>query len=69
MVLSHDAYGEAKFEDGFIKQSTWDTFYKKIRNRLDYVLKNNKINNADTLLKSISKVKMPNSKLEKTTFN
>ena len=66
LVLSYDAYGEAKIEDGLIKRSTWDTFYKKIRNKLDYVLKNNEINNADTLLKTISKVRMPNSKLEKT---
>ena len=65
LVLSYDAYGEAKIEDGLIKRSTWDTFYKKIRNKLDYVLKNNEINNSYTLLKSIPKVKMPNSKLEK----
>ena len=66
LVLSFDAYGEAKIDEKLIKQTTWDSFYKKIRNKLEYVLKNNEVNNADTLLKLISKVRMPNSKLENT---
>ena len=62
LVKSFDVIGEEKITDNKIKQSTWDGFYKKIRNKLIYVLSNNEVNNAKTLLKLLATVEMPNSK-------
>ncbi len=36
LFLSYNAYGKANIEGELIKQSNWDTFYKKIKNKLDY---------------------------------
>ena len=63
LIDSFNFFCKWKVSNG-VKQSTIDGIYKKYKAKLEYVLSNNEVNNAQRLLQLLSTVQMPNSKPE-----